>query len=134
MKKSTLFTLFFYGWLVTIIVLSSIPNLKNPDVEMLTNFDFRIDYILHFSVYVVLALLYGAKQVFKGEEITFNTLKKPFFWLILFAALEEGHQYFITGRTLNPVDFFYNVLGLTITFGVMILLWRWGNKRKNKLI
>lgn len=50
-------------------------------------------------------------------KVSKGTVMQLLVWGIAYACVEEGHQYFIPGRTLNPMDFFFDVCGLLIGLG-----------------
>jgi VanZ family protein len=80
---------------------------QNPSRE---DSGLRIDYLEHFFLYAIIPILYflsrgaGLKKLFKDN-----------YYLILlgilFALLTEIQQYFIPGRSFNPVDLFLNLAG-----------------------
>ncbi len=95
--------IFFWLMLVAFVVVSSIPNDSlNRTVD--TDFiDFRLDYLLHFVAYAFIATI---------ACVAYQPNWKVLLLLVLFAIAEEGHQYWIPSRTLNPIDFFFDVAGL----------------------
>ena len=69
--------------------------------------EWRLDYLLHFLAYTVISVLlvlaYGRRvYLFAG--------------LLVFAFLEEGHQYWIPERTVNPYDFLFDFFGISFIF------------------
>jgi len=81
-------------------------------IEM-DGFEIRLDYIIHFSAYFILVLLYLLWLGIKGPG------KKILFFLLsvlggfVISSLIEGIQIFIPGRMYNPVDILYNCVGVT---------------------
>lgn len=103
----------FWAWLLIIIIATTIPNINTSKTLFKSEvFEFRIDYVIHFLIYFVLAFLF--------VNWKYQRLKsKPFLYLALtviigasFSFIEELHQIIIPGRTYNPVDFYYNSLGV----------------------
>ena len=95
------------------MIISSIPDVPvNTRVE--TNaLSFRLDYLLHFVAYTVIAFLFG--KAYYPSLFGFVLLAR-------FALLEEGHQLLIPGRTFNPVDLWFDLLGIivvAVAFGIM---------------
>ena len=105
------FLVLFWLWVFVIIIFSIIPNVHTMKVEI-DNTLYRTDYLIHFSVYFgmsVLFLLSRGKKIFKAKPITL-------IWFVIggifLAGLSEFVQAFIPGRTLNPIDLLFNVLGV----------------------
>ena len=69
--------------------------------------EWRLDYLLHFIAYLFISTLMVLAY---GHRVPF------FAGLVLFALLEELHQYWIPGRTVNPYDFLFDFLGIGFTF------------------
>ena len=112
-KSPRFYRFWFWFCLILILVASSIPKLPDPSIE-LKSFDLilRIDYILHFSQYAILGSLFVLWQGLKNKEFTNRTLIISLIFGIVLASLDEYHQFYIPGRRYNPVDMFYNSLGI----------------------
>jgi VanZ family protein len=98
-------------WLVTIVIMSSIPGI--PTLKLHTaKTDIRLDYLIHFSEYGLLAFLTYLSFV----KSDFIILKTRFFMitaaLVLFAVADEFHQKLIPGRSFNVLDMASNVSGI----------------------
>ncbi|MDD2889261.1 MAG: VanZ family protein [bacterium] len=107
-------------WAALMLIVSSIPNFKVPGVDKI----FGIDKLAHLSEYFILAFL-----VFSGEtgyqslihrrwkELgilrSSNKYSVPIKLCIIlcFAAIDELHQHFIPGRTVEWADFAANSIG-----------------------
>ena len=103
----------FIFWLLTIIILSSIPNV--PTMKLHTEkTEYRLDYIMHFCEYGFLTFL--TFLWFAGSEFKFNTRKIILITLslMLFAFLDELHQKLIPGRTYNIRDILSNESGIIV--------------------
>ena len=111
------------GWLVVIIVLSSIPYLLTPKIHT-GRFVIRLDYLFHLCEYVALAVL--AFLSFTGKE--FNLAFNKFFFitlsLVLFAIIDEFHQKLIPGRSFSPGDIMSNMAGILAGLLFCILFFR----------
>ena len=91
--------------LVGLMGISSIPDVPvNTRVEP-EGLSFRLDYLLHFVAYTVIAFLFGK---------AYYPSLMGFLLLARFALLEEGHQLLIPGRTYNPMDLGFDLLGLAV--------------------
>lgn len=92
------------------MIVSSIPN-DTVNTTIHTNFtDFRLDYLLHFIAYAFIGGMAAMAYEIKLRMV---------FLLLLFAAVEEGHQYWIPSRTFNPIDYLFDVLGLVAGLGII---------------
>jgi len=114
MKFSTkTYRLLFWLLILSFIVVSSIPiGGKFNRTISLDEFDFRLDYLLHFIAYFVIGI---------SAALAYRPNWKVLLLLIIFAIAEEGHQYWIPSRTLNPVDFMYDMIGLFSGIGLIYL-------------
>nr|WP_157754629.1 VanZ family protein [Salinivirga cyanobacteriivorans] len=99
------FRIIFWLLIISFIVISSIPNSALNRTVQADSFTFRLDYVLHFIAYLVIGVL---------AALAYKPNWKVFLLLIVFAMAEEGHQYWIPHRTMNPVDFMFDVLGLVV--------------------
>ena len=106
---SRYYLILFWLALFGLMVVSSIPSVPvNTKIETHA-LSFRLDYLLHFVAYTVIAFLFG-KAYFPSFM--------GFILLARFALLEEGHQLLIPGRTFNPVDLGFDLLGIAVVTGV----------------
>lgn len=99
----------FFGWAVILLILSVIPysGLIEQSHE---RSHFRWDYLEHFAVFAVFALLFGLwKRKIKVK-------KNEILWFLfsgsLYANVTELIQFFVEGRTVNPLDILFNLAGL----------------------
>lgn len=107
-RNKKIWTTAFYLWLLGIYILTSITF--SDSVKEQNESGFRFDYLEHFLLYAIIPILYffaegaGLKKVFKDN-----------YYLILlgllFAILTEIQQYYMPGRSYNPVDLGLNVAG-----------------------
>ena len=107
-------------WVVFIIVFSSIPRI--PETKILElNVGFKIDYLLHFIEYFVLAsltILSFASSItaYSGRRLLVIVLG-----LIVFAVADETHQLLIPTRSFNYLDLLSNIIG--IICGILMTIW-----------
>ena len=101
----------FIAWVLTIIIVSSTPSI--PILKIHTaKAEIRLDYILHFCEYGILAFL--GFLSFAGNEfkISYRKFILITMGLSLFAILDEFHQKLIPGRSFNVKDILSNVVGV----------------------
>ena len=110
-------------WLVSIIIVSSIPHLPTPKIDT-GRIKIRLDYLFHFCEYGILAFL--ALLSFVKKEFII-TLKKYFLItlvLLIFAVFDEFHQKLIPGRTFNPKDIMSNLAGIIAALIFCLFMFR----------
>jgi VanZ family protein len=123
-QQKKLFVALFWIWGIIVFILSSIPNIPTQKLNIWDE-PFRLDYLEHFGVFAILGAFF---VVWKSDMSCKLDRKKylfPFLGIILFAVLDETHQLWVDGRTFNPLDMFYNILGLLAAYylGPFILAW-----------
>ena len=109
-QNKTLLKTIFWLWLIFIAVVSSLPNIPTQEINIWDE-PFRLDYLEHFGVF---AILLGVFVLWKSDENGLFYVKKyyPFvLGLLFFAIIDELHQLWIPGRSYNPLDLIYNLLG-----------------------
>jgi VanZ family protein len=120
------------AWALTIIIISSIPYI--PTLKIHTNrSEIRLDYLLHFCEYGLLAFI--ALLSFTGKEFKISWKKFILITgsLILFAVLDELHQKLIPGRTYSLRDIASNVTGILAAEVFTLIVFRM-IKRKYDLV
>jgi VanZ family protein len=99
-------------YLLTVFTLCVIPDVPTPKVDRGGEI-LRLDYLIHFVLFLV-----GGFLFFHWKQAT--KIKIRFFVLVflgwLYAGLCEAVQLYVPGRTYNPIDLFYNILGLSVGF------------------
>ena len=117
--KKNLVNILFVVWSVLILFASIIPLSQEKHFEFGGSI-FRLDYLEHFAVFFILGSLYvlRTKLQLKISEISL---------LITYATFTETIQLIVPGRTFNPMDLVYNILGLI--FSITLI-----NKIKNKVM
>lgn len=111
------------AWILTIIILSSIPNIPTLKVHT-ARVEIRLDYLMHFCEYGVLTFI--AFLSFAGSEFKINYKKYILITmgLILFAVLDELHQKLIPGRSYNIKDILSNITGILAAMVITIIVFR----------
>ena len=111
------------AWVLTIIILSSLPNIPTLKIHT-ARAEFRLDYLMHFCEYGILAFMTFLS--FAGEEFKIRFIKFMFItaFLVLFAALDELHQKLIPGRTCSINDVASDVTGVLATIIFTVLVFR----------
>lgn len=114
---------FLIGWVITIILVSSTPNI--PTLKIHTGrSEIRLDYIIHFCEYAVLAFM--AFLSFAGKEYKINYKKFVLITvtLIIFAVIDEYHQKLIPGRSFNVNDIVSNISGILAALLYSVVIFR----------
>jgi VanZ family protein len=113
----------FIGWLLTIIIVSSIPSIPTLKIHVAKS-EFRLDYLMHFCEYGFLSFM--AFLTYSGIE--FKVSFRKFFLictgLMVFAILDEFHQKFIPGRSYNVSDIMSNISGIVGAIFFCLLTFR----------
>jgi VanZ family protein len=110
-------------WLITIIVVSSIPSLPTLKIHVAKS-ELRLDYLIHFCEYGFLALLTFLTFADDRFEISNKNLFLLTTGLIMFAIIDEFHQKFIPGRSFNVKDILSNIVGIIAAIIFYIAVFR----------
>lgn len=107
-KNTRIWTPAFYLWLLALLVLTSISF--SPEMKKQNEGGFRFDYLEHFILYAAIPVLY-----FLADGASLKKIIKDNYYIILlgilFSVLTEIYQYFIPGRSFNPIDLMLNLGG-----------------------
>lgn len=99
-------------WMCLIFLMSSRTTVQASTVDW---FDFVIKKTAHFIEYFILntLFLYSMKKTtsFSKPRLVFTAL----FLTILYAASDEFHQTFVSGRTGKPRDVFIDSFGASVS-------------------
>jgi VanZ family protein len=111
-------------WAGLIILGSSIPNLSGLETGITVE-----DKIVHFTEYFVLGFLVSRAVVRYGVV---NKRRFPVMIMIVvaFGVLDELHQAFIPGRTVEMLDMAADILGALTS--IMLYTWLVGRKTVRK--
>ncbi len=107
-KNKSIWTAAFYFWLIGIYILTSMTFSEGIQKE--TDNGFRTDYLEHFLLFVILPVLYFFAEG-AGLKKLFNDNYYILLIGLLFAVLTEIQQYYIPGRSFNPIDLILNITG-----------------------
>jgi VanZ family protein len=127
MKKNNLYLLLFILWMLLVLIFSSIPSSRIPDLHI--NFS---DKLLHVGQYFIAGLLlffYSTSRTY-----TLRKLELSFTYLAVFSILDELHQLFIQGRSVCIWDATANVTGVFFALLFSIILIKGFRKRTNFLV
>jgi VanZ family protein len=100
------------GWMGLIFGVSAQPDLPHPSSGML---DWLVSIAGHVSEYAMLGGLL-AWAIRRGR--TWKGLGLAFFY----ALSDELHQAFVPGRTADPLDLVFDVLGAAVGIGLFVWL------------
>jgi len=109
------------AWVLTIIILSSIPNIPTLKVHT-ARAEIRLDYLIHFCEYGVLTFIAFLSYAGGEFKISYKKYILITVGLILFAVLDELHQKLIPGRTYNIKDIISNVTGIVAATAFTVIL------------
>ncbi len=119
---------FLIGWAVIIIFVSSLPNIPTLKIHTAKS-EFRLDYLMHFCEYGLLAFIAFLSFVGKEFNLKYKKLLLITLTLIVFAILDEFHQKLIPGRSYNIRDIMSNVTGILAAALFSIVIFRKIGKR-----
>ena len=126
-NKNRILNYVFWFWFIMVIILSILPATPKSRIN-LWGLDFRMDYVEHLVVYFMLGLLYvNRKKSLVNETIPIKVLY-ILIWMI-FAIVTELVQKFVAGRSFNPNDMFYNVIGIILGLVITMTYFNKLNKR-----
>ena len=104
------------AWAVFILVLTSLPGVLFAGIRAPTN----TDKLVHCTMYAILGLLWARAALAarpRGRTIVIVLLA-----IALLAALDELHQHFIPGRSMDVRDWMADTIGASV--GIMIAVLR----------
>lgn len=99
----------FTVWFIVVMILSVIPD-NTPDYVKFDAYEFRLDYLKHFLVFLPLGFLLRSMWRYGIPMLALISL--------VVVALPEGVQYFLSYRTFNPYDLAFN--GIGFIFGIFV--------------
>jgi len=110
-------------WIFAIIFVSSTPSIPTLKIHT-AKADIRLDYLIHFCEYGILAFLAFLSFARNVFMLSFRKYILITMGLILFAVLDEFHQKLIPGRAFNAKDIFSNLMGIFAVLLFSILVFR----------
>ena len=124
----------FWVWLITVIVISSIPNIISSGFEKSLNdrFFLRLDYLAHFVLFLFLTMFFYLTPMFAKKKFYLFYCLLFFLVSVVLAFVMEYYQTYIPGRTFNHIDLFFNGLGSMTGIATSYLLFR-SRLRKKKI-
>lgn len=102
-------------WMLFIWLLSSLPSQKLPSYQII-----GLGKVAHFGVYFVWGIL--ANIWFYKRDFSADKCWRICMLMLILAAADESHQYFVPGRDLSIWDFVANTLGLLAAFALFRIL------------
>lgn len=114
---------FMAVWLLTIIIVSSIPNIPTLKIHT-SRAEIRIDYLFHFIEYGLLALMAFLTFTPDDFKLKSKNFLKIAIGVMLFAILDEYHQKLIPGRSFNVMDILSNITGIMAASIFCVLIFR----------
>jgi VanZ family protein len=113
----------FIAWIMTIFIISSTPSI--PTLKLHTaKTEIRLDYLIHFCEYGILALMAFLSFAGKEFKISYRKFILITLFLISFAILDEFHQKLIPGRAFNVKDILSNLLGILAVLIFSMVIFR----------
>ncbi len=100
-----------------IIYMSSLPDQAYFGINRKT--EQVVSNLAHIPVFALLSFLWF--KAFPTAKIKIDMLSPGlmiFMGLVLFAGLDEIHQYYVPGRTASFMDFGLDLMGIGIGFGL----------------
>ncbi len=108
-----------------IIVLSSLRNLRPPDIDIP-----QLDKVIHFSEYAIFALLIFRSFYHLGRDPNLRrSLLLSALFVSIFALFDETYQRFVPGRHSDWRDFAVDILGAVIILSLLGLYRGWKKRR-----
>lgn len=111
-------------WALTILVLTSIPRLQPPDLGI-----HFTDKLAHAGVYGIFAF-FLIRSFRYSRRFQTRAAQATCVSAVLFAALDEWHQYYIPGRFAEVADFLADCLGIGLVL-IVYFLWKRNQKKHN---
>ena len=108
------------GYAVLIFIMSSIPGYELPKLPF-----YSFDKLVHLFEFGLFGML-----IYRALRYPHPVIKPYLLTLCIgipFAALDEFHQLFVSGRNCDGIDFVVDVLGLLIFTGISARLNRGRN-------
>jgi VanZ family protein len=118
------------AWLLTIVIVSSIPNIPTLKIHT-ARAEIRLDYLMHFCEYGFLTFLTFLSFTDNEFKVSYRKVIIIAVSLILFAVLDEFHQKLIPGRSFNPKDIMSNIAGIMAAAIFTIIVFRLIVKKKD---
>ncbi|MBC7644545.1 MAG: VanZ family protein [Thermoleophilia bacterium] len=109
-RRRPIWLMLLVFWCLVIFALSAQPDLRVAHNDLA---DFVVRKLAHVVTYGALALLASMTFRQEGQPLTRLPIGAALFSL-LYAASDEWHQTFVTGRHGSPVDVAIDMIGVTL--------------------
>jgi len=107
-------------WTILMLTLSSMPDFQAPE-----GFPKYSDKVVHFFEYGIWAILF---LLMLKQEDRIDKLLGAFIAVLILGGimgvLDEIHQSFISGRSMDKNDFFADVIGITAAIIIFHIFYR----------
>ena len=107
-------------WTILMLTLSSMPDFKAPE-----GFPKYSDKIVHLFEYGIWAILF---LLMLKQEDRINKLLGAFIAVLIcggiLGVLDEIHQSFISGRSMDKYDFLADVIGMTFAIIIFLIFYK----------
>ena len=106
-------------WAGLIFLASSIPSTKMPHLSVLA-----YDKLIHGTIFFVFGLLLHRAFEPRSDQKRFPWLRLAIvlFVVMLYGAIDEFHQSFVPGRSVDFFDFLADTIGGVMAVFVLIIL------------
>lgn len=98
-------------WAAFILLLTSIPGSDIPHVSFMSFRD--SDKLVHGTMYAIFAFL-AVRSLLRAGRPLLQAVLVVMVGIAIFAALDEWHQQFIPGRSMDVFDWLADISGATI--------------------
>jgi VanZ family protein len=113
--------LLFFSLLTALLALTYWPDL--PDMKMRVRDElFRLDYIGHLGFYTALSASFIVWRAGWRMKVPWKLLSITLFSGVILGVLTEYSQQLISGRSFNPYDMMYNIIGVVLGAAVVFVL------------
>ena len=108
------------AWTICIFIASSIPSYEMPAMTILA-----WDKVIHLGVYFVLAACVFTACSHAGAPITLrrHRIAATILSVAVYGALDEFHQYFVPGRSVDFFDWLADFSG-ALLFLFLFFVWK----------
>jgi Predicted integral membrane protein len=98
-------------WAAFILLLTSIPGSDIPHVSFMSFRD--SDKLVHGTMYAIFAFL-AVRSLLRAGRPLLQAVLVVMLGIAIFAAVDEWHQQFIPGRSMDVFDWLADISGATI--------------------
>jgi len=121
MKIRKISALLFFSLLAALLALTYWPDL--PDLKMRVRDElFRLDYIGHLGFYTALSASFIVWRAGWRMKVPWKLLFITLLCGITLGVMTEYSQQLTSGRSFNPFDMMYNIIGVFLGATVVFVL------------